>query len=117
MYQFRRRRVAALLLEPIGKREAVKILKLGRAAEFERNGEFAAGAEFGEEIFEMLELVAIFLREADGGLDAVLPAAVEEKPLLRREAEVALFPLAIFQDAEIFEEFADVFGFGPGTGT
>jgi hypothetical protein len=47
----------------------------------------------------MLELVAIFFGEADGRLDAILPAAVKKEPLLRREAEVALFPLAIFQDA------------------
>ena len=39
-------RIAALLLEPIGKREAIQILKLGRAAEFERDRKFAAGAEF-----------------------------------------------------------------------
>ena len=109
-------RIAALLLEPVGKREAIQILILCGAAEFERDREFAAGAEFCEEIFEMLKLVAIFLREADGGLEAVLPAAVEEKALLRSETEIALFPLAIFQDAEIFEEFANVFGFGTGDG-
>ena len=45
-----------------------------------------------------------------------MPASVEEKALLRRETEIALFPLAIFQDAEIFEEFTDVFGFGAGHG-
>ncbi len=64
----------------------------------------------------MLKLVAVFLGEADGGFDAVLPAAVKKEPLLRREAEVALFPLAIFEDAKIFEEFANVFGFGAGNG-
>ena len=116
MYQLTRRRIAALLLEPIGKRETIQVLILGGAAEFERDRELAGGAEFCEKIFETLKLFAVFLREADGRLDAVLPAAVEEEALLRRETEVALFPLAIFQDAEIFEEFADVFGFGAGHG-
>jgi len=32
------------------------------------------------------------------------------------EAEIALLPLAVFQDAEVFEEFADVDGFGTGDG-
>src|SRR5260370_15019332 len=96
-------RIAALLLEPIGKREAVQVLEFGRTAEFERDCEFIAGTEFCEKIFEALKLVAIFLREADGGLKAVLPAAVKEQALLRRETEVALFPLAIFQYAQIFE--------------
>jgi hypothetical protein len=64
----------------------------------------------------MLKLVAILLCESDGGLKAVLPPTVEKEALLRREAEVALLPLAIFQDAEIFEEFADVFGLGTWDG-
>ena len=63
-----------------------------------------------------MKLVAIFFCEPDGGFQAVLPAAVEKKALLRSETEIALFPLAIFQDAEILEEFADVFGFGTGDG-
>src|SRR5580692_3881808 len=109
-------RIAALLLEPIGKRKTIQILMLCGAAEIERNCEFAAGAEFCEKIFEMLKLVAIFLGEADGGFEAVLPAPVEEKAFLRRETEVALFPLAIFQDAKIFEEFADVFCLWAGDG-
>src|SRR5580692_486669 len=109
-------RIRTLLLEPIGEREAVQILKLCRAAEFEWDRECAAGAEVCEEIFKVLELVAIFLREADGGFETFLPTAVEEKALLRREAEVALFPLAILEDAEVFEEFADVFGLSAGNG-
>ena len=70
----------------------------------------------GENFFEALELFAIGWLEADGGLDAFLPAAVEEEALLRREAEIALVPDAVLQDAEIFEEFADVDCFGAGDG-
>ena len=114
MYQLHEPRIAALLLEPIRKRKAIQILELRGAAEFERNGKFAGRAEFCEKILEMLKLVAVFLRETDGGLDAVLPAAVEKKPLLRREAEIALIPLAVLQHAEIFEQFADVHGLGSG---
>ena len=116
MYQFSEARIEALLAEPVGKGEAIEILELCGAAKFDGDCEFAACAELREEIFEALKLVAIFRREADRGLDAFLPAAVEEKPLLRGEAEVALVPLAIFQDAEFFEQFADVFGFGTGHG-
>ena len=79
------------------------------AAEFERDGEFAADLRMcGEDFFEALELFAVFWFEADGGFDALLPAAVEEEALLRREAEIALVPDAVLQDAEIFEEFANV---------
>src|SRR5580658_5860155 len=92
-------RIAALLLEPIGKREAIQILELRGTAELERDSEFAARTEFCEEILEMLELVAVFLCEANGRLDAILPAAIEEKAFLRREAKSAFVPLAIFQDA------------------
>ena len=84
-----------MLLKPAGKGEAIQILKLGGAPEFERDREFAACAELCEKIFETLELVAIFLREADSRLDALLPASVQEKALLGSETEVALFPLAI----------------------
>ena len=62
----------------------------------------------------MLELVAVLLREDISRFEAVLPAAVNEEALLWREAEIALFPLAVFQDAEVFEEFADVDSFGTG---
>src|ERR1700722_6262158 len=68
----------------------------------------------GEDFFETLELFAIAWLEADGGLDAFLPAAVKEESLLRREAEIAVLPNAVLQDAEIFEEFADVDCFGAG---
>jgi len=74
-----------LLLEPIGEREAIQFLELCGAAEFERDCEFAAGAEFAEEILKMLKLVAIFLSQANGGFEAVLPSALEEKTLLRCE--------------------------------
>ena len=107
-------RVAALLPKPIGERETIQILIFGGAAEFERDCEFAAGAKFGEEIFKMLKLVAVFLREADGGLEAILPATVEEEAFLRGKAEITLVPLAVFQDAEVFEEFAHIDGFGAG---
>ena len=45
-----------------------------------------------------------------------MPAAVEEEALLGREAEVALVPDAVLEDAEIFEKFADVDRFGAGDG-
>src|SRR5439155_11129426 len=61
-----------------------------------------------------LKLLAVFRSETNSGLDAFLPAAVEEEALLRRKSEIALFPLAIFQYAEIFEEFANAHGFRPG---
>src|SRR5271170_2179032 len=89
---------------------------LCRAAEFERNCELTAGPEFCKKIFEMLKLIAIFLCQAHGRFETVLPASVEEKALLRGETKIALFPLAILQDAEIFEQFTNVFGFGAGDG-
>src|SRR5580704_1197779 len=70
----------------------------------------------GDNFFEALELFAIAGLEADGGLDAFLPAAVEEEALLRGEAEIALVPDSVLQDAEIFEQFADVNGFWAGDG-
>src|SRR5579872_5420268 len=69
-----------------------------------------------ENFFEALELFAIAGPEADGGLDAFLPAAVEEEALLRGEAEIALVPDSVLQNAEIFKEFADVNGFWAGDG-
>jgi len=75
--------VEALLTEPIGERDAVQILKLRGEPEFKRDGERSALAKFTEEIIEALKLVAVFRCEADGGLDAFLPAAVEKQPLLR----------------------------------
>ena len=39
----------------------------------------------GEDFFEALELFAVSRFEADGGLDAFLPAAVEEEALLREK--------------------------------
>src|SRR5205807_5591998 len=60
-----------------------------------------------------LKLLAVFRSETNSGLDAFLPTAVEEEALLRRKSEITLFPLAIFQYAEIFEEFANAHGFRP----
>src|SRR5260370_13618494 len=108
--------IEALLTEPIGKRDAVQILKLRGKSELERYGERTGLAKFGEEIFEALKLIAVFRGEADGGLDALLPAGVEKQPLLRRKCEIAFFPLAIFQDSKILEKFADVYGLRVGDG-
>lgn len=85
-------------------------------AELERNRELAALAKIGEEIFEALELIAVFLRQADGRLDTFLPATEQEKAFLRRKNEIAFFPLVVFEDAEVFEELADIQGFGAGNG-
>src|SRR4029077_9721475 len=68
--------IAALLLQPIGKRDTIQFLILGGAAEFERDRELAGCVELCEKIFKTLKLFALFLREADGRLDAVLPTAV-----------------------------------------
>src|SRR5579859_2555039 len=70
----------------------------------------------GENFFEALELFAVCGLESDGGLDAFLPTAVKEEALLRGEAEIALVPDSVLQNAEIFKEFADVNGFRAGDG-
>src|SRR5262249_18433935 len=70
----------------------------------------------GESFFEALELFAVARLESDGGLNSLLPAAVEEKAFLRREAKIAVVPDAVLQNAEVFKEFADVNGFGTGDG-
>ncbi len=75
--------IEALLAEPIGKRDAVQILKLRGEPELERHGERTGLAKFAEEIFEALKLIAVFGCKADSWLDAVLPTAVEKQPLLR----------------------------------
>ncbi len=71
-------------------------------------------------------MIAVFLLEADGWLDALLPATVEKEALLGRKGEIAFFPLAVFQNAEILEKLANVFGLrarnghvvgGPGIGS
>ena len=63
-----------------------------------------------------MKLIAVFRSEANSGLDALLPAAVEKEPLLGCIREVALFPLAVLQDSKIFEKFADIFGLRAGDG-
>ncbi len=58
-----------------------------------------------------MKLLAIFRFKADSRFDAFLPATVKKQSLLRRKGEIAFFPLAVFQDAKIFEKLADIFGF------
>jgi hypothetical protein len=108
------RRVEFLVAEPVGERNFVEVGGFCGAAELERDGEFAGFSVSGENFFEALELFAIGRLESDGGLDAFLPPAIEEEALLRGEAEIALVPDSILQDAKIFKEFADVDGFGSG---
>ncbi len=71
------------MAEPIGKWNAVEILKFRREAEFERHGERTTLAVLTEKILEALKLIAVFWFEADSGLNAFLPSAVEKKPFLR----------------------------------
>ena len=78
------------------------------------NGEAAGCAEFVDEIFHAAELVAILVAQADGGLNSLLPAAVQKQPLLRRETQRPLIPHAIFQHAQFFEQFANVRCLGSG---
>src|SRR5260370_7298865 len=75
-------RIETLLAEPIGKRDAVQILKFRREPELERDGERSTLAKFSEKIFQASKLIAVFRREADSALNALLPAAVETQPLL-----------------------------------
>src|SRR5260370_16970686 len=74
--------IEALLTEPIGKRDAVQILKLRGKSELERHGERTGLAKFGEEIFEALKLIAVFRGEPDAALHALLPPPVAQQPLL-----------------------------------
>ena len=58
---------------------------------------------------QVVEAPVIFAIAAGGGdlrLDAFLPAAVQKQPLLRREAQAALVPFAVFEDAQLFEQLA-----------
>src|SRR5215475_7383505 len=83
-------------------------------AQFERDSEFAAFAKIGEKSFQALELIAIFLREADRRLEAFLPAAEKKEALLRREHQRALVPTAIFENTQVFKKLPDIDGFGSG---
>jgi len=63
-----------------------------------------------------LKLLAVFLLEADGGFDTFLPAVEEKQAFLRSKGKVAFFPLPVFQDAKIFEEFANILSLRAGNG-
>jgi len=111
-----KRRVEILIAEPVGEGDFVESGGFLCAAEFERDGEFAGFSVGGEDFFEALKLFAIGGLETDRGFNALLPAPVEEEALLRGETKIALVPDAVLEDAEIFEEFADVDCFGAGNG-
>src|SRR5271154_1208365 len=102
------RRIEVLLVKPVGEGDAIQIGEAARAAEFERDGEIAATSIFREKVFQALELFAIFRFQSDGRLDALLPTAIKKQPLLWRETQIAIVRDAIFQNAEIFEQFADI---------
>src|SRR6266568_4415632 len=107
-------RIETLLAEPIGKRDAIQVLKLRGEPELKRDGKRSALPKIIENIFKALKLIAVCLFKAHGRLDAFLPAAVEKQTLLRRKSEITFFPSAILENTEIFEEFADVFGLRAG---
>src|ERR1700753_3386722 len=65
-----------------------------------------------ENFLQALKLLAIAWLETNSRLNSLLPAAKKEKSLLRREAEITVVRHTVLQDAEIFEEFADVNRFG-----
>src|SRR5215472_764870 len=118
-------RIEALQAEPVCERNAVQGFIFRGASKLQGNSKGAAFAELGEQVFEPLKLVAVFLRETDSRLDTILPAAVKKESFLRRKREIALFPLVIFEDPEILEELTNVNGLrarnrnivgGPGIG-
>src|SRR5260370_32736351 len=63
-----------------------------------------------------MKLFAVLLLKANARLDTFLPAAIEKQTFLRRKGEVAFFPLAVLQDAQILKKFADIRGFRAGDG-
>src|SRR4029079_11440394 len=57
---------------------------------------------------QLPKLIPVHGAQSDRRLEALLPSPVEEEPLLRAEAQVALFPLPVLQDAELLEQLAHV---------
>jgi hypothetical protein len=72
-----------------------------------RDRELAACPKLGDQLVESAECRAARGVEREVGLDAIVPLAVREESLLRREAQVPLLPNAVAKDAQLLEQFAD----------
>ena len=100
-------RIEGLAAEPVGDGDAVES-RVGRCGGTRHgDGELARGAGFGHAPLETAILFVIAARGGDLRLDAVLPFPVQEEPLLRREAEVALFPPPVGEHAQVGEQLAN----------
>ncbi len=82
----------------------------GFRASRDRNGELARCAVLRHVLFERPELFAIARGQPDVRLNILLPAPVQEQPLLRFEAEVTLVPAAlVVQNAQFAKQLAHQF--------
>ena len=76
-------------------------------AYFRRDCELPGGPEFARQILELSELLVVPRRQADPRLQSLLPPSMEKEPFLGGEAEVALIPNAVLENAKLFEQLAD----------
>src|SRR5512144_1812491 len=70
----------------------------------------------GDQLLEPPQLLAARSRAEELGLESGLTLAVQEEPLLRCEAERALIPSGVGEDAELAEQLAHERGTWTGHG-
>src|SRR5579871_2615145 len=107
--------IESLLGEPIAKREAVERdtpaaalgPPIGAYSQFHGHGKDAALAKIMDQVGKTAELRFVFGTQARLRLDALLPASIKKKVLLRGEAKMPFVPLAVFQDSQVGEKLAD----------
>src|SRR5439155_240306 len=95
------------VLQPLSHGHAVERRRGVPGPEGHRDRESAGGAELGHPCGEAAQLLPVARAEADRRLQTVLPCAVQEQALLRIEAEIALLPLPVAEDAELLEKLPD----------
>src|SRR5215468_304062 len=75
-------RAHSLLIEPVAKRDTIKIRLLARQPRLHGNGESSRGAKAMNLFLKPAELISLLITQANGRLNSVLPTSIEKQALL-----------------------------------